>query len=178
MFFLCVSFFFFSSRRRHTRCSRDWSSDVCSSDLGEPRALSNALALLGTGQAFADGDHGAAIRSFIEARHHATDVALALTLYWTGLAAQLRDDLESARAAFEEAHQIGVRLGNKPATAHPLTALGHIALLEGKRDEAIQSFRQALEIHAELDDRWGLTHVVEGIGLALIEEAREAETGT
>src|SRR2546422_2258499 len=28
-----VSVFFFSSRRRHTRCSRDWSSDVCSSDL-------------------------------------------------------------------------------------------------------------------------------------------------
>src|SRR5687768_9096307 len=26
-------YFFFSSRRRHTRCSRDWSSDVCSSDL-------------------------------------------------------------------------------------------------------------------------------------------------
>src|SRR5256884_8810258 len=25
--------FFFTSRRRHTRCSRDWSSDVCSSDL-------------------------------------------------------------------------------------------------------------------------------------------------
>src|SRR2546422_1515684 len=31
MYFLV--FFFFSSRRRHTRCSRDWSSDVCSSDL-------------------------------------------------------------------------------------------------------------------------------------------------
>src|SRR5690606_31259965 len=28
------SAFFFSSRRRHTRFSRDWSSDVCSSDLG------------------------------------------------------------------------------------------------------------------------------------------------
>src|SRR2546421_4274459 len=27
------SFFFFSSRRRHTRSDRDWSSDVCSSDL-------------------------------------------------------------------------------------------------------------------------------------------------
>src|SRR6266542_5930667 len=26
-------FFFFSRRRRHTRCYRDWSSDVCSSDL-------------------------------------------------------------------------------------------------------------------------------------------------
>src|SRR5205814_6072927 len=30
---LCFSFFFFSSRRRHTRCLSDWSSDVCSSDL-------------------------------------------------------------------------------------------------------------------------------------------------
>src|SRR5690606_19647135 len=30
---LCFFFFFFSSRRRHTRFSRDWSSDVCSSDL-------------------------------------------------------------------------------------------------------------------------------------------------
>src|SRR2546429_1625656 len=28
-----LHYFFFSSRRRHTRCSRDWSSDVCSSDL-------------------------------------------------------------------------------------------------------------------------------------------------
>src|SRR3712207_9106176 len=34
--FICVvifSLFFFSSRRRHTRYWRDWSSDVCSSDL-------------------------------------------------------------------------------------------------------------------------------------------------
>src|SRR5690554_7638485 len=36
LFFICIFFFFFfffSSRRRHTRCGRDWSSDVCSSDL-------------------------------------------------------------------------------------------------------------------------------------------------
>src|SRR6266550_5349914 len=41
-------FFFFSSRRRHTRCSRDWSSDVCSSDLPterppDPRRLHGAI---------------------------------------------------------------------------------------------------------------------------------------
>src|SRR6266487_543999 len=29
----CRMFFFFSSRRRHTRWTGDWSSDVCSSDL-------------------------------------------------------------------------------------------------------------------------------------------------
>src|SRR3712207_3567771 len=41
-FRMCVSFFsifFFSSRRRHTRYWRDWSSDVCSSDLTPSRAL-------------------------------------------------------------------------------------------------------------------------------------------
>src|ERR1041385_376876 len=32
---MAVHLVFFSSRRRHTRCSRDWSSDVCSSDLLE-----------------------------------------------------------------------------------------------------------------------------------------------
>src|SRR5690625_6676060 len=32
-----MSLFFFSSRRRHTRWPRDWSSDVCSSDLPGPK---------------------------------------------------------------------------------------------------------------------------------------------
>src|SRR5579872_5325524 len=40
-----MAVFFFSSRRRHTRCGRDWSSDVCSSDLpGFLRALEAELA--------------------------------------------------------------------------------------------------------------------------------------
>src|SRR5437899_10903466 len=33
MIALWFNIFFFSSRRRHTRCLSDWSSDVCSSDL-------------------------------------------------------------------------------------------------------------------------------------------------
>src|SRR2546429_4597848 len=62
---VCASddlFFFFSSRRRHTRCSRDWSSDVCSSD------LSNTAKKVGGGAvagaiigAIAGGGKGAAI---------------------------------------------------------------------------------------------------------------------
>src|SRR5215813_14209290 len=32
-------YFCFSSRRRHTRCGRDWSSDVCSSDLARVQEL-------------------------------------------------------------------------------------------------------------------------------------------
>src|SRR6266852_1750698 len=37
---ISIFFFFFSSRRRHTRCYRDWSSDVCSSDLQWQRRVS------------------------------------------------------------------------------------------------------------------------------------------
>src|SRR5207249_9274544 len=50
-------YFFFSSRRRHTRSKRDWSSDVCSSDLfpwnafgyalSEPLALAQTASLIG-----------------------------------------------------------------------------------------------------------------------------------
>src|SRR2546430_7074800 len=40
-------FFFFSSRRRHTRFDCDWSSDVCSSDLvGDPDAVAREMARL------------------------------------------------------------------------------------------------------------------------------------
>src|SRR5437870_5187618 len=39
----CRLFFFFSSRRRHTRWPRDWSSDVCSSDLCFDEALDKIL---------------------------------------------------------------------------------------------------------------------------------------
>src|SRR5690606_40413542 len=38
---------FFSSRRRHTRFSRDWSSDVCSSDLMETLIIGQIGGLLG-----------------------------------------------------------------------------------------------------------------------------------
>src|SRR5690349_23860517 len=36
-------FFFFSSRRRHTRSLRDWSSDVCSSDLDNAHQVASEL---------------------------------------------------------------------------------------------------------------------------------------
>src|SRR6266487_6377678 len=42
--------FFFSSRRRHTRCTGDWSSDVCSSDLlaGKTRLMFDLLSATDT----------------------------------------------------------------------------------------------------------------------------------
>src|SRR5438477_830434 len=50
-------FFFFSSRRRHTRLTCDWSSDVCSSDL-QARSY---LRLVGVEQLVDAGEPGAAL---------------------------------------------------------------------------------------------------------------------
>src|SRR2546421_5433594 len=50
-FICCVHFFFFfffSSRRRHTRSDRDWSSDVCSSDLPEEGEQMRRVEVCGT----------------------------------------------------------------------------------------------------------------------------------
>src|SRR6266536_5190077 len=51
MWFFIISFlFFFSSRRRHTRSTRDWSSDVCSSDLARAVPAEDARLRTGLGQ--------------------------------------------------------------------------------------------------------------------------------
>src|SRR6266496_3629794 len=56
--------FFFSSRRRHTRSLRDWSSDVCSSDLGPgPGAEHGLQPLAQLGPAFAVRLRGQVVRA-------------------------------------------------------------------------------------------------------------------
>src|SRR5690349_24063404 len=48
-------FFFFSSRRRHTRSLRDWSSDVCSSDLSTTASAVDTTSVTGCGRPSTDG---------------------------------------------------------------------------------------------------------------------------
>src|SRR5690606_40722449 len=55
--------FFVSGRRRHTRFSRDWSSDVCSSDLGQHRPAREG----GVGQARLRLAHAVAVDEVVEA---------------------------------------------------------------------------------------------------------------
>src|SRR5690606_28260257 len=59
--------FFFSSRRRHTRFSRDWSADVCSSDLESARTTP-CTGLHGRGSRRRSFGPGAAARQALDAR--------------------------------------------------------------------------------------------------------------
>src|SRR5690606_26697634 len=61
-----VFWFFFSSRRRHTRFSRDWSSDVCSSDLGREGLSEDQLFQIGAGL-FEAGRYDGAVDAFRKA---------------------------------------------------------------------------------------------------------------
>jgi predicted ATPase/DNA-binding SARP family transcriptional activator len=166
----------------------DWqalhpSADEAAAVLGNDadlRVRATVRTLLGVAQAFADGDHSAAQRTFADALVPAREVGgvtLALTLHWIGTAALLRADYPAARTAFEEAAQIGIDLNNKPAIGHPSALLGFVCIREERYDEAAAVFRRALDAFVEIDDRWGLTHVVEGVALMLLHRG-EHETGT
>ena len=146
------------------------------SDLG---VLSVALTLLGTAYAFAEKDDYLAAKTLAEAKATAKRQGrgLGLACYWSGVTAQLRGDWSVARAELEQCRDIGEQRGVLTAVGHADTLLGFVALHEKKRDEAIGCFRRALAIHARVDDRWGLTQVIEGVGLLLL-EGGEAETGT
>src|SRR5438067_8847954 len=96
--------FFFSSRRRHTRSKRDWSSDVCSSDLGHA-PLSRA--------AKRRAHDGAQRRIRIGVRHDEQDVlGAAARLHPFPVLAAERVDMEIGRASCRERVEISVGAGD------------------------------------------------------------------
>src|SRR5690606_39595357 len=86
-------FFFFSSRRRHTRFSRDWSSDVCSSDLFPDAAIvdlaEQSIAAYDYAHRYPAGD---AFLALAEAMIRHRDIVMATPVYWYAMSAQLRSE--------------------------------------------------------------------------------------
>src|SRR3712207_4388336 len=83
-------FFFFSSRRRHTRYWRDWSSDVCSSDLDD--IFANLF-----GEAFRTAERGARTRAAPRSRGEDVEATLTVTLEDVAEEAKKRIQLPTGR---------------------------------------------------------------------------------
>src|SRR6266498_455254 len=86
-----IILFFFSSRRRHTRCGRDWSSDVCSSDLRERRPGAG-LVQAGQARGARGGDQASGTASDRRAEglpdRHSHPLGLRRHQHWSALARQ------------------------------------------------------------------------------------------
>src|SRR5215203_6524470 len=144
------SLFFFSSRRRHTIYWRDWSSDVCSSDLsepGQPPLPAAGMAQVGMAEVLYERDGlGAALE------HATAGVALCRPLAYTpplatGLVTLARirhaqDDQQGTLDALEEAD------GAMPDPAmvdllNPVpTQRARLLLADGDPTEALRLVRQ------------------------------------
>src|SRR5437870_733384 len=116
---LSVVFFFFSSRRRHTRWPRDWSSDVCSSDLalatdgvigtnGGPSSPGTAYVLLHHMMGGVGGVRG--LWGFVRGGMGALSEALKRSAQSAG--ADIRTDAEVAQVTIRNGRAVGVVLAD------------------------------------------------------------------
>src|SRR2546430_4764002 len=127
---VCVRdvFFFFSSRRRHTRFDCDWSSDVCSSDL-----------LLGITGA---GARGAPLANLMVERLREAGVLQKGAAYWLGRALK-------AAPGKDPLHAIE-RVAAHPERLPPLSEAEEAQLRDEMRGEARSAVR---EVQSRIDQR-------------------------
>src|SRR5690606_39400881 len=125
------SLFFFSSRRRHTRFSRDWSSDVCSSDLADAFAVAPASPARWRLMPQGDGTPAELPRLSLGQAHERAVDALARTVReqdadWLRAArVRLERELEGlysyCRAALDHDEAGGVETGGRTRMTEPET---------------------------------------------------------
>src|SRR3989475_10702994 len=157
-------FFFFSSRRRHTRFDCDWSSDVCSSDLGNRDGNYNlGLVLMAKGRPAEAIIHFQRVRpSNVETRFnliraclqaHRTAEGLKAA---TELSAQNKDDVQlhftlGVLLASEKQYrpaQLELEKANalQPETFEILFNLGQTYLRGGEYTKAERALKRALKL--------------------------------
>src|SRR2546422_2478784 len=127
--------FFFSSRRRHTRCSRDWSSDVCSSDLTFAAEVTRVAREVGT-----EGKLG--VQAKVEG----------VSGVWKGLTDnvnQLAGTLTTQLRAISEVSQ-AVTQGDLTRSI-AVEAEGEVAELKDTINQMITNLAQTTRINAEQD---------------------------
>src|SRR3712207_1904248 len=110
--------FFFSSRRRHTRYWRDWSSDVCSSDLATARLAGHPVVALVVGQAIS----GAFLAHGMQANR-------ILALEDPGVAVQVMSKRSTARVTRRSVEELDEIAKEVPATAYDVASFARLGAL-------------------------------------------------
>src|SRR5215217_7869392 len=131
------AFFFFSSRSRHTRYWRDWSSDVCSSDLREAGDRAYGLSAW-----------GAAVRFYEEALElwPAEDPDRGMLLFRYGQVVSLHDAGGRGAEILEEARDVLFAFGASEQAAMAEVALVDSYWFSGAPDRARKHLRRSEEL--------------------------------
>src|ERR1035438_10699024 len=96
--------FFFSSRRRHTRCLSDWSSDVCSSDLNISQNLLQGFGASVNNRYIRIARNNSRYSELQLKQQVTTTVSAVLNLYWDLVA--FNEDARLKRLALDAARQL------------------------------------------------------------------------
>src|SRR3712207_685695 len=134
-----VCIFFFSSRRRHTRYWRDWSSDVCSSDLEVAED---------------GGEYGKAAAFYQESlalyREVEDKEGIALMARHLGRIARIQGDYGRAATMYDESLILYEELGGKLGIAHALEGMAALRTACGQPGPATRFWAAAEALREEI----------------------------
>ena len=95
--------------------------------------------------------------------------------FWRGWAAIVRGELQLARGMFEDGVWFGRQISHRTSFAHSCAMLGKVLCKLGEYDEAFARLSDALRVHLEIGDAWGLALDLEGLAGLVIARERYAD---
>jgi predicted ATPase/DNA-binding SARP family transcriptional activator len=100
----------------------------------------------------------------------------AFVLYWRGLAALVRGDIALARTMFEYNAELGRTVSHRTIYAHSASQLGRLLMLEGNHAEGFARISDAIRVHLEIGDAWGLAGDFDGMASLTMARGRVIDT--
>jgi non-specific serine/threonine protein kinase len=95
--------------------------------------------------------------------------------FWRGWAAIVRGELQLAREMFEDGVRFGRQISHRTSFAHSCAMLGKVLCRQGEYEEAYARLSDALRVHLEIGDAWGLALDLEGLAGLVIARERYAD---
>jgi predicted ATPase/DNA-binding SARP family transcriptional activator len=113
--------------------------------------------------------------SFERAKPLPLSVLHSFIRFWRGWAAIVRGELQLARGMFEDGVWFGRQISHRTSFAHSSSMLGKVLCKLGEYDEAFARLSDALRVHLEIGDAWGLALDLEGLAALVIARERYAD---
>ena len=99
----------------------------------------------------------------------------AFVWFWYGWTAEARGDLATARRTSQAQVELGVLTRHRTMRGHSHSQFGRVALAEGNVAEAYAHFTDALPLHLDLKDGWGIMLDLEGFAAVAVQRGHAVD---